>query len=348
MTQTLCTTSTRVSISDYVIPLGSATTDVSIIILMLFRQLGALSNNIFFVCSAWFLIGKTTTVRKKAFNLLCTVWVVAILFLFAYLAFSPFDISFSDILRQIVPSTSLNNWYMTCYIIFLFVYPYLNKIIDLLDQKQLLRVVLFSSFLYIAMNYIMSGLFFTSNLILWITIFLLMAYLKLYCQGILNVKTGYLLILIGGIGFVGQVVITNVIGLHLSVVSNNVMWWNKSCCPFYIMIALGSLIVALQAHYKVRAINYISSLSLFIYLIHENYLFRNYSRPYIWQWLYLQYGYSHVVLLVLIFASCLFCASCIVSAAYKATIQRRVNKCTDSLFKFISIGYRKVESLLIK
>ena len=39
------------------------------IILMLFRQSGALGNTIFFVCSAWFLIDKDRYARKKLFYL---------------------------------------------------------------------------------------------------------------------------------------------------------------------------------------------------------------------------------------------------------------------------------------
>ena len=40
---------------------------------MLLRQTGALGNTIFFVCSAWFLIGKKGSAHKKAFSLWSTV-----------------------------------------------------------------------------------------------------------------------------------------------------------------------------------------------------------------------------------------------------------------------------------
>ena len=69
VTQTLGSTNSLITFDDYVIHLGKSTLDVQEIILMLFRQSGALGNTIFFVCSAWFLIDKDRYARKKLFYL---------------------------------------------------------------------------------------------------------------------------------------------------------------------------------------------------------------------------------------------------------------------------------------
>ena len=73
VTQTLGDQNTFVDYQDYLIPYGTATRDVQVILLMLLRQAGLLANTIFFVCSAWFLIGKSGKVYKKAFSLWLTV-----------------------------------------------------------------------------------------------------------------------------------------------------------------------------------------------------------------------------------------------------------------------------------
>lgn len=52
VTQTLGEENFDVSFRDYVIPLGNATTDIQVLILMLMRQAGILGNTIFFTCSA--------------------------------------------------------------------------------------------------------------------------------------------------------------------------------------------------------------------------------------------------------------------------------------------------------
>lgn len=239
---------------------------------------------------------------------------------------------------------------MTCYIIFLFIYPWLNKMIALTDQKQLLGITVFSSTLWIVGDYFKGGWFFPSSLILWVTIYFLIAYLKLYCSRMMaNIKVGVALLLVGILEYIAQVVVTNYVGLYLiNAFSDKVLRWNTNCCPFYLMIAIGSMIIALQAAYRVRVINYISGLSMFVYLIHENYLFRNYTRPAIWQYLYLNYGYAHVVMLDLAFAVVLFLLSIVVSAVYKETLQRLVVKASNKLFSVLEMLYGRMENIIMQ
>ena len=326
-----------------------ATTDIQTIILMLFQQTGALGNTIFFVCSAWFLIDNNKLARKKAFSLLATVWSVSILVLCIYLLIGNHAITIKEIIKQIFPTTFANNWYMTCYILFLFIYPWLNKLISIISQKNLLRIVLFSSFLWIFMCYLQHGLFFTSSLILWITVYFLIAYLKRYCNSIVtSTKLGVTLIVVGIIGYIGQVVVTNYVGLYLfSFFSEKVMRWNSNICPFYIMIALGALIVALKSNFESKCINYISSLSMLTYLIHENYLFRTHTRPLIWKYLYKTYTFDYVVLLELVYAFVLFIVVAIISALYKETIQKLVTRISNKIYPLICNIYNKIENIIL-
>ncbi len=350
VTQTLGQENTDISYQDYVILLGNATTDIQVIILTLLRQAGALGNTIFFTCSAWFLVGKTGSARKKAFSLLSTVWCISILILGLYLFFYPSCLTAKDLIKQIFPTCFANNWYMTCYMIFLFVYPWLNKLIALTDQKQLLGITVFSSSLWIVGDYFKGDMFFTSALVLWVTIYFLIAYLKLYCRQVMaNTKVGLMLLFVGILGYIAQVVVTNYVGLYLiSAFSDKVLRWNHNCCPFFLMISIGSMIIALQATYRIRIINYISGLSMFVYLIHENYLFRRYTRPAIWQYLYLNYGYAHVVMMDIAFAVVLFLLSLVVSAVYKETLQRLVTKISNKLFSMLTILYGRVERMILK
>ena len=253
-------------------------------------------------------------------------------------------------IKQVFPTTFANNWYMTCYIIFLFIYPWLNKLISITNQRQLLRIVLFSSTLWIIICYFKPGLFFTSSLTIWISIYFLIAYLKLYCKNIVtNTKVGIWLIVVGIIGYIGQVVVTNYVGLYLiSFFLEKVMRWNSNNCPFYIMIALGSLIVALKSNFKSKFINYISSLSMLVYLFHENYLFRTYTRPVIWKYLYKAYTFNNVVLLDLAYSLILFAVAIIVSFVYKETIQKFTTKMSNKLYLAICAAFNIFEDYAIK
>lgn len=239
---------------------------------------------------------------------------------------------------------------MTCYILFLFIYPWLNRLIAVVDQRQMLRIVSFLSFIWIGVNYFLNEWFYPSNLILWITIYFLIAYLKLYCtHAMTSLKVGKTLLALGIAGYIAQVVVTNYVGLYwFNTFFNKVLWWHSSCCPFYIMIAIGSIIIALQAEFKSPFVNYVSGLSMLIYLIHENKLFRTYTRPVIWQCLYVKYGHSHIVLQDLVFAFVLFLVSAIISAIYKETVQRLVAKISSKLYVLVSRFYARLECIILK
>lgn len=350
VTQTLGTGNILIDFQDYVFPLGIASNNIQTIILNLFFQGGALGNTLFFSCSAWFLVGNTAFARRKAFSLLCTVWTISIFILSVYFFCSPSCLTSSNITVQLLPTCYANCWYMTCYIIFLFIYPWMNKLIDELNQKELLRIMLFSSFLWIMMNYFKPDWFFSSSLITWVSIYVLIAYLKVYCTDLMkNKKIGLLLLMIGIIGYILQVTLVNYIALNInSIFWNKVLYLNNICSPFYLMIAIGSIIIASKTNGSNKHINYISGLSIYVYLFHENYLFRCYTRPKIWQYIYMYIGYEHIVLLTVIYAFGLFILTCSIAAFYKETIQKLVNIVSNSLYLRISKIYHLIETKIIR
>ena len=87
---------------------------------------------------------------------------------------------------------------------------------------------------------------------------------------------------------------------------------------------------------------------MFVYLFHENYLFRSYTRPAIWQYLYMNYGYAHVVILDIAFAVVLFLFSIVVSIIYKETLYRFVVKASNRLYSILTRIYAYAERLIMK
>ena len=127
-----------------------------------------------------------------------------------------------------------------------------------------------------------------------------------------------------------------------------VLRWNSNYCPFYIMIAIGFLIVSLKFRLRSKLINYVSSLTMFIYLFHDNRLFATYTKPVIWRFLYDTFGFDHIVLLDLWFAVVLFTLTAIISAVYKETIQKLVTKVSDKLYIVLKKSYWRLENMLLK
>ena len=328
--------------------LAKANADPKIIMLMLLQGMGSLGNAIFFICTAWFLVGKKGYARKKAFSMLCTVWFISIFVLGICFIFYPETLSTSAIVRHLFPTTFKNNWYTTCYIVFLFIYPWLNKIIETIDQRQLLRIVMFTGIIWIFGVFLLGECFFSTSLTLWVAIYFLIAYVKIYCTRVTtSVKAGIVLLTVGIIGYILQVLVTDYVGLYISdFFGVRVLRWSVTSSPFYIMLTLGALIISLHAKFKNRFINYVSSLSMFIYLFHEN-SFGYCMRYDILKKLFERFGKHHVVLIDIGFSAALFIFCAAISFVYKETIQKAVKHISDKLYLFVARAYNYVENKII-
>lgn len=58
------------------INIATATTDLDVLLLALFRICGALGNNMFFICSAWFLVNSKKMSLKKVIRMILDVWII--------------------------------------------------------------------------------------------------------------------------------------------------------------------------------------------------------------------------------------------------------------------------------
>ena len=137
---------------DYVINIENATTDPSILGLVFLRYLGQIGNNIFFVCSAWFLLDSKKVNVKKWFFMLTEVWTISVAILLIVEILRKGAVSPKLVIASIFPTTFGNNWYMTCYLLFYLIHPALNKIIHSFSKQQLLRAASVLAFLYLLLT----------------------------------------------------------------------------------------------------------------------------------------------------------------------------------------------------
>ena len=83
-------------------------------------------------------------------------------------------------LKQLLPVTFDTNWYVTCYLVFYPVHPFLNWLIKKMDQRTLLKTTLVLLLLYVFANFMLANRFHFSSLILWVTLYFAIAYMKFY------------------------------------------------------------------------------------------------------------------------------------------------------------------------
>jgi len=161
--------------------LSVAGMNLSQFVLVFYRYFGTIGNLIFFTCSAWFLLDKQRTKKQKVLLMLMDIWVISVLYFIIPLATKASFISKELILRTLFPTTYENNWYLTCYILFYMLFPFLNIILRGIDRKTHFRIVVVLSFLYLVVNNItLKGRFYITNILVWITIYFMIAYMKEY------------------------------------------------------------------------------------------------------------------------------------------------------------------------
>lgn len=349
VTQTLTSVNTDVPWTDYMIDISKASANGVNMALLVLRTFGIFGNSIFFISSAWFLLNNDRVKAKKELKLFLDVWTISVLICGVVLLVRHGSISGKLLVKQFFPTLVANNWYMTCYLLFYPIHGILNKSIRAMSQRELLLAATALGTLYILVDYVVGQVLFPSMLILWITIYVIVAYAKLYMRDLIdNNKVNVLLVLVGILGNAGIIIATDLAGMKIGFLQTKVMYWANNCSPFLLMAAFGLFNIFRNIEFSNRVINYISKLSLFIYLIHENMLLRTYYRPMLWHEVYNRFGYSYVLMWLLILAVGVFTFGLIISILYEKTIGKGVEKATDSLLPLLRKLYAKYEMLVMQ
>lgn len=332
------------NVSSY-INLDFATKDISEFILILFRYLGQIGNIIFIMCSSYFLVNSKEVKIKKVLYIIADCFIISIIFLMAHL-FCKVEIPFKDIIKQILPITFKTNWFIGCYLILYIIHPFLNRIIKMSKKQDLLRINLVFIVCYCIISWILRGRYYYTQLIGFIVIYFIVAYDKIYLQNfskdkILNTR----LLIIGLCLFISLIVITNVLGLKIEFFKDKMLYWNDINNILGILIGLAMLNLFKNKHFENKKINYISSLSLLIYITSENYIFRTYTKPLFYQKMF-QYGY--ILFWVLIEAVLLLAFGIVVSIIYKETLQKILYKVVDRIYILLNKMWNRIEPIILK
>lgn len=333
---------------DYVLDLSAASPNIQHTVLASFNYFGVWGNGIFFVCSAWFLQQSSRYNKKKWLFMLIEVWVVSVTILLLSLIIWQGNLSVELIVKSLFPTTFSNNWYLTCYLLFYPIHPILNGVIKRMSRQALFRICAAMFFLYFCLGFVEEELFFSSMLLLWITIYFIIAYMRMYLTGFSeNVKKNLVLLAAGFAGFILLVMMLNLLGLHSSL-NHAMLAGAVNSNPFLLAVSVAMFNLVRKVSFKNWLINRISNLLMLVYIIHENIILRRYCRPYLLHFVHEQYGYEHIAAWVLLLAAAIFLASLLCSAVYAKTVRKLVVRTSDVLYTMIRKKYLAIEQQMCK
>ena len=351
--QSLTEVNINMPFSDYVLDTSLSTTHATTLLLAILRISGCLGNDIFVVCSAWFFLNSKASSKKKVVFLVLDIWAVSVL-IFAITYLCGCDLNRDNTLKQFFPTSNANNWFLTCYILFYLLHPFLNKIIYELKKQTMLITTFMLVLLYSLIHFFRPWffnwtIFYMTDLVVWIMIYFVVAYMKLYAaDAAASIKINIISLFVG---LTGQAMCTctiNLMGLKWDIFNGKLLYFNYGGSPFVILTALAALNLVRHMTFRNKFINYISGLSLLIYLIHENVIIAYQYRPYIFIYIYQHFGYSHILLWLFAVLAAYFIASVIAAFIYRQTIERLVRPVSDKVYVWLKALYGKIEKNLMK
>ena len=347
MIMSFCYTSAYFPDTAYVMPINTVTKDWQRITIVFLRHGGNLGVMIFFICSAWFLIRTEKMDKRKWFRLLLDNWVISMTICFIVIGIER-GLDYDSVIKCLFPFLHSNNWFISCYLIFLIIAPFLNMIIRSTNKKTLFRFMLSMVIIALLMGYVLRDSLFMSQVVDWFVLYFVVAYVKLYAPGFSSRKASNVYLFFAGfLGLLATILVSDMLAMAAGEAKMNVLNWNVVCNPFIAAMALGLFNLFRQIKLKSQIINYTASLSLFVYLIHENILIRNLYRPIIWQKVYENWGYSFILLKLMILSLGVFLVSILLSIFYDQTIRRVVIKVGERLYDLGRRIYLKIEKRAI-
>ena len=333
------------------INIATATTNLNVLLLAVFRICGALGNNMFFICSAWFLVNSKKMSLKKVVHMILDMWIINMIVLIALRSIGV-QLQISDTVKTFFPTTFANNWYITCYLLFYMIHPFLNRMLEQLSINEHLAfaTILFVIYFIIPVLPLEEiNLFFANEFVIFLATYVIVSFIKIYKnEWTENLKSNKSILFVSIISYVVLILCVDFLGLRTNYFLNRLVRWNMNNSLFMFLIAFSSFNIMKKKEFINRTINYLSSLSLLVYIFHENLAFRKYFRPVIEFSILNRFGIEHAFICAVCMAISLTILSFIISAIYKKCFTKIVSKLSSIISKNFLTLWKKYERLVIE
>lgn len=298
-------------------------------IFQIFITLGYFSNLIFLVCSSFFLLEDMTLKLKKVFILWTKTFLVSVIFLLIYYLLG-IKLENEVIINSFLPISKENNWYITAYLVLYIIHPFINMIINNINKKQHFAISLILFIVYFVFDFLfVEKAFYKNDLIVFISVYFIVAYLKKHTFS--NNTKIYKFLLFGT-----SIIFYGCIFINFAIFPINIKWHVLNN-PILLIMSISLVFICANAKLNNnKLINRISSYSLLVYLIHDNIIFKEITRPKIISKIMNTFGVNNIVVIVLITSLVFYVFSIICSASFDLFFSKFVTRLSIKLEKLLN------------
>lgn len=294
--------------------------------------LGNLSVDLFILISAYFLADNNKFKIRKVLSLIIEMLFFSTVIGIAFIFISGKTVNYDLIKSIIFPIGSSTWWFMTAYLILYIFSPFLNLGIKAMNKKMHAILIIILVVVWSILSTIFDLRYGISDFGLFVTLYLIAAYIKIYDVLIkLRPSIGILLSIgIFVLWFSVKTVMTKLLGSDNTFVIRTSSWFNFSKTNIVSLIVVLILFLSFKKIQmkNIKFINVIASATFAVYLLHDH----PDMRQFLWIDVFKNATYAESSLLIpysIGVSLCVFIAGIIIGLTYKYSIRIGVNKLLD-------------------
>lgn len=302
------------------------------LILYAINTFGDIGNILFIICSAYFLVDKPRTSSKKAVCILSDTWLISIIILAIFLI-CHVSLDSKTILHQIFPTAYKTNWFVPAYIIFYLLAPIVVSGLRVLSKRAHFGLCLASVIFYGLLSLYEPVQPYSSLVFPFFYILNLVAFIKWYIPP-KSKRWNFMLFFGGFVLFLGLLLGRKWLTRWSAIFDQSNL--SSLYSPFLMFPLIGLFNLFRDMKFNNRVISYLSTCSLFVYVIHENYLLRSITREQYYIYMIERFGINYAFATVLLCGLGMFLGGFVLAVIYNETFHRLTKKISAAIWKWIT------------
>lgn len=329
--------------SDVILMALATPTKVNSILFLIIGAWGKTGINCFVLITGYFMCKSSISLRKFL-KLIFEIefYRIVIYFIFLLSGYVPFSVT--DLIKALLPVTSVESNFTGCFLLFYLCIPFLSILVRNMTERMHLRLVILVSFIYIILGTV-PKMGVTMNYVSWfIVLFVIASYISLYPKKIFDSAKiwgiiSILMLIISVLSIVVAALLTDKLGTNLSYYllsdSNKIL---AVCCGLSWFLFFKNLNIG-----TIKFINLVGASTFGVLLIHAN---SDAMRRWLWKDVvktHEQFASSYGVLLCLASVIIIFAICTVIDLLRIKFIEKPFFKLWDKHEKKLVDKYKKTE-----